>query len=124
MASDGLSFVGIYGENATTKDEWSQWTGKRERDVLSKNLRILTTPSNWAGTWETDYGEMVLTQNGNTVTGTYGEADYTITGTVSNNKLTGTYNEDGSVCKIEFYMDEGDKSFKGSFGDEQFPRQD
>lgn len=124
MASDGLSFVGIFGENTTPKDEWSQWSGKRERDVLSKNLRILTTLSNWAGTWETDYGKMVLTQNGNTVTGTYGENAYTIEGTVSNNKLTGMYNEDGSVCKIEFYMDEGDKSFKGSFGDDQSPRQD
>lgn len=46
----------------------------------------------WSGTWDTDWGEIVLVQEGNKVTGTY---DYyegcELTGTVSGNKLTGTY---------------------------------
>lgn len=125
LAADGSSFIGIFGNDETPKSEWSSWNGKREQDIFSAYLRTLTTPSNWSGTWETDYGTMVLTQNGTSVTGKYGDdGAYTITGTVSNNRLAGTYSEDGSVGYIEFYMMEDNQSFKGWFGDDQAPKQD
>jgi hypothetical protein len=47
----------------------------------------------WAGTWETSYGTMVLTQTGNQVTGTNEHSNGQITGTVSGNDLTGTWSE-------------------------------
>jgi hypothetical protein len=47
----------------------------------------------WAGTWETSYGTMVLTQTGNQVTGNYEHSNGHITGTVSGNVLTGTWSE-------------------------------
>jgi hypothetical protein len=47
----------------------------------------------WAGTWETTYGTMVLTQTGSNVSGTYEHSNGHITGTVSGNVLYGTWSE-------------------------------
>jgi len=47
----------------------------------------------WAGTWETTYGTMVLSQSGNQVSGNYEHSNGHITGTVSGNVLTGTWSE-------------------------------
>jgi alkaline phosphatase D len=47
----------------------------------------------WAGTWETSYGTMVLTQTGSNVSGTYEHSNGHIIGTVSGNVLTGTWSE-------------------------------
>jgi hypothetical protein len=67
---------------------------------------------------------MKLTQDGTTIKGTYGDGgEYTITGTVSNNKLTGKYSEESSG-QLEFYMNEEAKSFQGWYGDDQTPKQD
>ena len=47
----------------------------------------------WAGTWETTYGTMVLTQTGSNVSGTYEHSNGIITGTVSGSVLYGTWSE-------------------------------
>ena len=47
----------------------------------------------WAGTWETTYGTMILSQSGNQVTGSYEHSNGIITGTVSGNILYGTWSE-------------------------------
>jgi len=47
----------------------------------------------WAGTWETTYGTMILSQSGNQVTGSYEHSNGIITGTVSGNVLYGTWSE-------------------------------
>jgi len=47
----------------------------------------------WAGTWETTYGTMILTQTENIVSGYYEHSNGTISGTVSGNVLTGTWAE-------------------------------
>jgi hypothetical protein len=47
----------------------------------------------WAGTWDTDWGRMVLTQSGARVTGTYAHDDGRIEGTANGLVLTGTWNE-------------------------------
>ena len=51
------------------------------------------TGTSFAGTWDTDYGNMVLAVSGNKVTGTYDYQEGTINGTVSGNKLTGTWTQ-------------------------------
>ncbi|MDD5648161.1 MAG: hypothetical protein PHY03_04430, partial [Dehalococcoidia bacterium] len=43
----------------------------------------------WAGTWETRWGTMVLSQNGNQVSGTYSHDSGKISGTVSGDTFTG-----------------------------------
>lgn len=50
----------------------------------------------WTGTWNTNWGEMKLTQSGNTVTGEYTWDKGKITGTVSGQVLKGTWSESPS----------------------------
>lgn len=47
----------------------------------------------WSGTWSSDWGNLVLTQKDNTVTGTYTHDSGKIQGTISGNKLIGTWSE-------------------------------
>lgn len=47
----------------------------------------------WAGTWDTNWGTMVLTQTGDQVSGTYTWDSGQINGTISGNVLTGTWAE-------------------------------
>ncbi len=68
-------------------------------------------------------GELTLTQVGSKVTGTYGEDSLTITGTASDNKLTGTFDNYGITFGFEFYMKEGNVAFEGWFGDDQTAKQ-
>lgn len=85
------------------------------------------TPS-WDGTWNTSYSmagssdvieRLVLTQSGSTVNGTYGKDKCPITGTVQDNKVTGTWNEtDTTGAYSGFFMFEksaDDKSFEGKW---------
>lgn len=68
----------------------------------------------WTGTWDTSYGVLTLTQNGNQVTGTY--PDGTLTGTVSANKLTGTFSEINSYNgTFVFTMSSNGQSFTGTW---------
>jgi len=52
-----------------------------------------TAPTPWSGSWDSDWGVMVFTQNGDQVTGTYPHDNGKIQGTVSGNTLTGTWSE-------------------------------
>src|SRR5438093_6115234 len=49
--------------------------------------------ASWAGTWDTSYGRMVLSQTGSTVTGRYESCTGRVTGTVSGARLSGTWVE-------------------------------
>ncbi len=49
--------------------------------------------TSFAGTWDTDFGKMVLTVDGDKATGTYEDNDGRINGTVADNKLSGTWTE-------------------------------
>ena len=48
----------------------------------------------WTGTWDTNWGTMVLSQSGNQVAGTYAYDTGQIVGTVSGNILTGIWSEE------------------------------
>lgn len=63
----------------------------------------------WSGTWETTWGNMILTQSGASVSGTYEHDDGKIIGTVSGNTLTGTWSEYPSYAPPE---DAGDFVFE------------
>jgi len=47
----------------------------------------------WEGEWDSDWGHMVITQNGNQVSGTYTYDNGMISGTVSGNTFIGTWAE-------------------------------
>ena len=73
----------------------------------------------WTGTWETNWGEMVLQQTGNKVTGTYVHDQGRISGTISDNILTGTWSEAPSYSPtndagdVELTLAEDCRSFEG-----------
>jgi hypothetical protein len=57
---------------------------------------VVPAPTPWTGSWDSSWGVMELTQNGDKVTGTYPHDTGKITGTVSGNTLTGTWSESPS----------------------------
>jgi len=68
---------------------------------------VTVTPAStgaWSGTWKVtgSWGDVVLTQNGNTITGTYAHEGGTVTGTVSGNVLTGTWTQTGNNRSGQF----------------------
>lgn len=81
----------------------------------------------WNGRWDTTFGEMVLTQSGNTVTGKYTSSDGYIQGTVYGNVLIGTWYESSrappnNAGDVQLTIDWNCYSFSGnwrygSFGD-------
>lgn len=75
----------------------------------------------WEGEWTTNWGDMVLTQTGSTVTGTYTHDQGRINGMVSGNTLTGTWSESPSydppsdAGDVELVMSADGKSFTGKW---------
>jgi len=69
-------------------------------------------PPSFVGTWSTTYGQMVLSENGGTVSGTYGGRNG-ITGRVSGTKYTFTYYEPGVKGEGEFELSPDGQSFAG-----------
>jgi len=71
----------------------------------------------WTGTWDTDYGIMKLTQNGNNVTGSYHyQGDWwPINGTVVLDELSGTWVDPYDTGPFEFTMAADCNSFTGDW---------
>lgn len=55
-----------------------------------------SAPTPWTGSWDSNWGVIELTQNGDKVTGTYPHDSGKISGTVSGNTMTGTWSESPS----------------------------
>ena len=73
----------------------------------------------WEGEWNSKWGNMVITQNGNQITGTYTHDNGIISGTVSGDTFTGTWSEAPSYSApndagdLIFEMAADGKSFSG-----------
>lgn len=82
---------------------------------------VLAQNCDWTGTWNTDFGQMVLQQSGSTVTGTYTSDQGQIQATASGNKLTGTWTEVPSrmppsdAGDMEFTISDDCSSFSGNW---------
>jgi hypothetical protein len=80
---------------------------------------IATGECRWTGTWSTSYGTMRLTQSDDTVSGDYEHDQGQIRGTVSDQVLSGTWDEAPSrqppsdAGEIEFTMADDCQSFTG-----------
>ncbi|MGB3007210.1 MAG: hypothetical protein WBC06_11915 [Chitinophagaceae bacterium] len=76
-------------------------------------------PVIWRGTWQTKWGPMIITQSGNNITGTYGHDNGKVKGTITGNKLTGTWSEAPTYLppkdagEFEFTLSVDGKSFTG-----------
>lgn len=102
-----------YGENNnlySTNADW-QWTGKRNATSRPTGLKKAV----WSGKWKTSFGDIILQQVGNKVTGKYKtndriEAEYNPDTRI----LKGTFTNGSQTGKLEFKI-EGNK-FTGKWG--------
>ncbi|HYE80925.1 MAG TPA: copper amine oxidase N-terminal domain-containing protein [Clostridia bacterium] len=75
----------------------------------------------WEGEWESNWGKMVISQNGSVVTGTYTHDSGRISGIVSGNTLSGIWSESPSYMPpndggdMELTMSDDGKSFTGKW---------
>jgi hypothetical protein len=88
--------------------------------VTMQRLQIMADlPCSWTGTWQTNFGEVILEQNGNAVEGTYARSDGKIAGQINGQKLVGawselpTYNPPDDAGDFEFTISEDCQSFQG-----------
>jgi predicted esterase len=72
--------------------------------------------SNFDGEWRTTIGAVNLKQSGDKVTGTYGNVgEFTLEGTVENNKLSFKYDEGQTSGKATWTLDKSGHSFRGGY---------
>lgn len=118
MASDGKSFKGKYSYKGKSGRDWQDWDGHREENSFNKYLRNLPKPADFTGTWTIKgIGNLIIQQKNNNITGSLGNKDR-ISGTVSNNKFSGTYIKGNKTFKIEIYLLEDNKHIVGHYGDD------
>jgi hypothetical protein len=80
-------------------------------------------PGPWAGVWESqcgadECGTMILTQDGNVVTGSYADGDGSIDALVdpsNENHLLGSYNRGGSVGSFDFWFNASGQKWRGNW---------
>jgi len=103
-------------------------TATNSAGIRSETVTVTVIPEpgdsptlNWAGTWETNYGIMHLSQTGSQVTGTYEHDNGKIEGNVSGSTLTGTWSESPSYAPpddagdVELTMSPDLSSFTGQW---------
>ena len=79
------------------------------------------TDIDWTGTWETNYGKVLLQQKGNTVNGSYSIKQGRIDGVVLGDGLSGKWSEAPSYAppndegEFVIHMDKSGRSFKGKW---------
>lgn len=89
--------------------------------LLTMASSVWAANLNWAGTWETNWGTMKLTQQDNEVTGSYDLNDNdnsyngVIKGIVDGNTLKGTWSDDLGEGEFEFKLMPDKRSFKGYY---------
>ena len=123
IAADCSSFSGAWGYG--TDRSVGTWNGTRTfTTVPAPTPTAITVPSataSWAGTWDTDYGVMVLTQTASAVSGTYTWDGGKIAGTASGGVLSGKWSESPSyeppsdAGDMEFRMSADGNSFTGTW---------
>jgi hypothetical protein len=73
------------------------------------------------GVWDTNFNQLTITANGNTITGTYGFRNGTLSGTASGNTLTGTWtqsysdNPDSNTGDCVLVLSSDGQSFTGNW---------
>lgn len=100
------------------------------KGLISAPVQIPTGPAeppakkilenvNWQGLWQTQWGQMVIQQNDNNITGTYVHDNGKIKGTITGTLLKGTWSEAPTYLppkdagEFEFTLSADSKSFTG-----------
>lgn len=100
-------------------DNYEDWEDSLEWMGVKVAGSFGTTSTSWGGTWYTDFGPMVLNQNGLNVSGVYrvytDTPVFQIEGTVSGNTFTGRVREEEFEGVFEFNLESDGKSFTGQY---------
>ena len=123
LSKDGDEFDGKYAVKNKQKKTWLDWDGTREKDPLLKYLRELSKPAVFTGTWDINFGDLLIFQKDAEVYAVNKEIGL-IKGKVANNRFTGTYRNQKDSGSIEIYMLEGNKNIIGHYGNNDDPKQD
>jgi hypothetical protein len=81
----------------------------------------MSTDIDWTGTWETNYGKVVLQQTENIVTGVYILKEGRIEGQASDDRLSGQWSEAPSYAppndagEFVIHIDQSGRSFQGKW---------
>jgi hypothetical protein len=134
----GTHFLGNWQRdgNSGTLDFWmmpggKSWHGNADvtqgwcgfKDI--ENGLVDCGITSWYGTWISqcggaNCGDIVMTQDGKSVTGTYANGDGTISGTISGDELTGTWSRGATSGNIHFYLNDNGYQFQGNY-DANYP---
>lgn len=107
---DYSSFSGLWSYESAEPS--ALWNGKRIGGATAAPSMAVYSV---AGTYDTSFGEMVLRQNGSTVTGTYTNGGGTIEATLSGTTLIGYWIQSNGRGRINFVFDATFSSFKGGW---------
>lgn len=87
-------------------------------------LLLMASPafaSNWTGTWNTNYGKLVMERDGDWVIGAYEHNKGKLVGVIKGNTLVGTwseapsYNKPDNAGEFEFIISADGKTFSGKW---------
>ncbi len=118
--SGGCGFSKVEGYSASS-DEGSGIVIEKPPENDESVVAPGGTGCDWTGTWNTDWGEMILQQSGNEVNGTYTHDQGRIQATVSGGRLAGTWSEAPSYSPtsdagdVELTMSQDCRSFSGNW---------
>lgn len=120
IANDGQSFTGTWAETKPDPSSNGTWDGERSKPgaVTQPQPQPPSMPeplADWTGTWQTDYGVMILKQTGNSVTGSYAHQEGTVSGIASGYTFTGTWKESDDEGTMTFTIAADGKSFTGTW---------
>lgn len=127
FSNEGVAAPGnrVVSPGATTN---YKLTAKCNNSGQTRDKTVTVTVSapagNFAGNWIMNFGNMNLTQNGNSVTGTYNQLFYgtsgTIAGTVTGNNFTGTWSISGGSGDVALTLSNNGQRFTGSWDSGNF----
>lgn len=116
LEDPGLYYIGII--ELEGKSHEAPYTFRLSLEPL---LASAPPPCLWTGTWDTNWGKMVLEQVGDTFTGRYEHDEGRVHGKVFGNKLIGTWSEKPSyqppndAGDLELTINPGCGSFEGKW---------
>jgi hypothetical protein len=84
--------------------------------LMTLGTAALSFAASVSGSYKTDFNDMVLSQDGNKVTGTYRFKGGTISGILEGHTLTGIWVQTNAKGKLEFVFDKDFSAFEGKWG--------
>ncbi|NUN07786.1 MAG: hypothetical protein HUU54_01260 [Ignavibacteriaceae bacterium] len=116
--TDFSDFTGKWGYNEETPT--GSWNGKRTGAPISteKSKPVKEEPEvlNVSGVYISDFGDLLIKQSGQNITGTYPHSNGRIEGSLNGRTLSGRWYQDNGTGKLEFNFNEDATAFTGKWG--------